>query len=34
VKQTEYGLRIASIAGGALKMKDDVRVSFYIIARK
>lgn len=34
VKQTEFGLQIASIAGGALKIRDDVRVSFYIIARK
>jgi polyisoprenoid-binding protein YceI len=34
VKQTEYGLRIASIAGGALKMKDEVRISFYLIGRK
>jgi polyisoprenoid-binding protein YceI len=34
VKQTEYGLRIASIAGGALKMKDEVRISFYMIGRK
>jgi polyisoprenoid-binding protein YceI len=29
-----YGLQIASVGGGAIKVKDDVRVSFYIIARK
>lgn len=34
VKQTEYGLRIATVAGGTLKMKDEVRISFYIIGRK
>jgi polyisoprenoid-binding protein YceI len=34
VKQSSYGLQIASVGGGALKEKDDVRVSFYIIARK
>ena len=34
VKQAEYGLQIASIAGGVLKIRDDVRVSFYITAGK
>jgi polyisoprenoid-binding protein YceI len=34
VKQSSYGLQIASVGGGAIKVKDDVRVSFYIIARK
>lgn len=34
VKQTEYGLRIATVAGGTLKMKDEIRISFYIIGRK
>lgn len=33
VRQTDYGLQIASIGGGAIKVKDDVRVSFYIISR-
>jgi polyisoprenoid-binding protein YceI len=34
VKQTAYGIRIASVAGGTLKMKDEVRLSFFIVARK
>ena len=34
VKQSSYGLQIHSVGGGAAKVKDDVRVSFYIIARK
>jgi polyisoprenoid-binding protein YceI len=34
VKQSEYGLQIASVGGGAIKVKDDVKVSFYLISRK
>ncbi|MDP9340098.1 MAG: YceI family protein [Acidobacteriota bacterium] len=34
VRQTQSGLQIASVGGGAIKVKDDVRVSLYIIARK
>jgi polyisoprenoid-binding protein YceI len=34
VKQSEYGLQIASVGGGAIKVKDEVRVSFYLISRK
>jgi hypothetical protein len=33
VKQSSYGLQIF-FGGGATKVKDDVRVSFYISARK
>ncbi|MGA9471333.1 MAG: YceI family protein [Terriglobales bacterium] len=34
VKQTDFGIPIASIAGGTLKMKDEVKVAFFMIARK
>lgn len=33
-KQTDFGIQIASIAGGTLKMKDEVKVAFFLIARK
>jgi polyisoprenoid-binding protein YceI len=32
--QTEYEIRIASIAGGALKLQDELKCSFYVIGRK
>jgi polyisoprenoid-binding protein YceI len=34
VKQTEYGIQVASVAGGTLKMRDEVKIAFFIIARK
>lgn len=34
VKQTEYAIPIASIAGGTLKMKDELNVAFFIVAKK
>jgi len=34
VKQTEYGIAIASIAGGTLKMKDELKLAFFIVAKK
>jgi polyisoprenoid-binding protein YceI len=34
VLQTDYKLRLASIAGGALKVKDEVKCSFNIVARR
>ncbi|HKN59570.1 MAG TPA: YceI family protein [Candidatus Acidoferrales bacterium] len=34
LKQTDYGIQIASIAGGTLKMKDEVKIAFFIIGRK
>lgn len=34
VKQTSFGIRIASIANGTLKMKDELKIAFFIIARK
>lgn len=34
VKQTNHNIKIASVAGGTLKMKDDLRISFFVIARK
>jgi len=32
--QTDYGIRIASIAGGTLKLQDELKFSFYVVARK
>jgi polyisoprenoid-binding protein YceI len=34
VRQTDYGLKLASAAGGALKVKDELKFSFNIVARK
>jgi polyisoprenoid-binding protein YceI len=34
VRQTEFGIVTASVAGGTLKMKDEVRIGFFIVARK
>ena len=32
--QTDYNIRIASIAGGTLKLQDELKFSFYVVARK
>lgn len=32
--QTDYGLTLASVAGGALKVKDELKFSFNVTARK
>jgi polyisoprenoid-binding protein YceI len=32
--QTDYGLKLASVAGGALKVKDELKFSFNVMARK
>jgi polyisoprenoid-binding protein YceI len=32
--QTDYDIRIASIAGGSLKLQDELKFSFYVLARK
>jgi polyisoprenoid-binding protein YceI len=34
ILQTDYGIRIASIAGGTLRLRDELKVSFYVVARK
>jgi polyisoprenoid-binding protein YceI len=34
LRQTHYDLKLASVAGGALKVKDEVKFSFNILARK
>jgi polyisoprenoid-binding protein YceI len=34
IKQTDFGIQIASIAGGTLKMKDEVKVAFSSMPRK
>jgi polyisoprenoid-binding protein YceI len=34
IKQSEYGIVVASIAGGTLKMKDELKVAFFIVAKK
>jgi polyisoprenoid-binding protein YceI len=32
--QSDYSIRIASIAGGTLKLRDELKFSFYVVARK
>jgi polyisoprenoid-binding protein YceI len=32
--QSDYGVRIASIAGGTLKLQDELKFSFYVVGRK
>jgi polyisoprenoid-binding protein YceI len=34
VKQTEFGISVASVAGGTLKMKDELKIAFFIVAKK
>jgi polyisoprenoid-binding protein YceI len=34
VLQTDYDLKLASVAGGALKVKDELKFSFNILARR
>ena len=34
LRQTDYDIRIASIAGGTLKLQDELKFSFYVVARK
>jgi hypothetical protein len=32
--QTDYDLKLASVAGGALKVKDELKFSFNLVGRK
>lgn len=32
--QSDFGMKIASVAGGTLKLKDDLRFAFFVIARR
>ena len=34
MRQTAYGIKLVSIAGGALKLKDELKFTFDIVARK
>jgi hypothetical protein len=34
LSQTSYGIKPVSIAGGSLKLKDELKCSFDILARK
>jgi polyisoprenoid-binding protein YceI len=34
LNQTNFGIQIASVAGGTLKMKDEVRFSFFLIGQR
>jgi polyisoprenoid-binding protein YceI len=34
VRQTDYNMHIANIAGGTLKLQDELKFSFYVVARK
>jgi len=34
LSQTDYQIKLVSVAGGALKLKNDLKFSFEIVARK
>jgi polyisoprenoid-binding protein YceI len=34
LRQSDYSIRIASIAGATLKLQDELKFSFYVVARK
>jgi len=34
LRQTDYGLSIASVAGGMLRIKDELKFVYFIVARK
>ncbi len=34
LKQTDFGIKLVSVAGGALKLKDELKFSFEIVARR
>ncbi|MGH9504394.1 MAG: YceI family protein [Terriglobales bacterium] len=34
VRQTDYDIRVASIAGGTMRLQDELKLSFYVVARK
>ena len=34
LSQTDYGLKIASVAGGTSKLKDELKCAYFIIGRR
>jgi hypothetical protein len=34
LRQSDYNIPLASIAGGTLKLQDELKFSFYVVARK
>ncbi|MGA7925950.1 MAG: YceI family protein [Candidatus Sulfotelmatobacter sp.] len=34
LRQSDYGLAIASVAGGTLRIKDELKFTFFLVARK
>jgi hypothetical protein len=34
VRQTDFGIKLVSVAGGALKVKDELQCAFDIVARE
>jgi polyisoprenoid-binding protein YceI len=34
LRQTDYGIAIASVAGGMLRIKDELKFVFFVVARK
>jgi polyisoprenoid-binding protein YceI len=34
LNQTDYGIKLVSVAGGALKLKDELKFSFELVARR
>lgn len=34
VRQSSFGIKLVSVAGGTLKVKDDVKIAFDLVARR
>jgi len=34
IRQSDYRIKLASVAGGALKLKDELKFTFDIVARR
>ena len=34
ILQSDYGIKVASVAGGTLKLQDELKCTFYIVARR
>jgi hypothetical protein len=32
--QSDYGMKIASVAGGTLKLKDELKFAYFIVCRR
>jgi len=34
LRQSEFGIKLVSVAGGMLKVKEDIKLTFDLVARK